>query len=174
MWWEKRRCTLFSIPVERRFSCCTCSGGRRTGWPSALDKREMRGCEKLFFFFLIYWVRWLVRGKGRKREMWREQTRGEWVRGLIVWHFPGWSSCLHHQGERRQGAEDERRFWGGGPQKLYTKSSGSTRLMKWGPLHWIDHSELSRPIADDPYQRTARASSAFTPPLQCDLLHNLL
>lgn len=62
---------MFSIPVERRFSCCTCSGGRRTGWPSALDKREMRGCEKLFF--KIYSKRRLELGglseaRGGKRE----------------------------------------------------------------------------------------------------------
>lgn len=47
-------------------------------------------------------------------------------------------------------------------------------LMKWMPLRFIDRSELSQPIADDPYQGTARAAAALAPPLHCDLLHNLL
>lgn len=47
-------------------------------------------------------------------------------------------------------------------------------LMKWRPLHSTDHSKLSQPIADDPYQRTSKALSAPAPPLRRDLLHNLL
>lgn len=41
------------------------------------------------------------------------------------------------------------------------------QIIKSGLLHRIDHTELSRPVPDDPYQRTASARHR-------DLLHNLL
>lgn len=45
-------------------------------------------------------------------------------------------------------------------------------LMKWRLLHCIDHSKLSQPIADDPYQRTARALSPL--PLPCTVTCSII
>lgn len=46
------------------------------------------------------------------------------------------------------------------------------QIMKSKLLDSIDPLKPSHPVPDDPYQRTAEAASA--PPLNCDLLFNLL